>query len=160
MPTPQYILDLREKIGTAPLLLPGVQSVIFDDQRDPTEVLLGRRADNGRWHLPAGIMEPDEQPAQALAREVLEETGVEVAIDRLVSLVTQPATAYANGDQVQFLSCTFRGHYLSGDAHVADDESIDVGWYELDHLPDDLADGAREMIARALPLEGAPYFVA
>ncbi|GAB3923990.1 NUDIX hydrolase [Microlunatus endophyticus] len=160
MPTPQYILDLREKIGTAPLLLPGVQSVVFDDRQDPTSVLLGRRADNGRWHLPAGIMEPDEQPAQALVREVLEETGVEIAIDRLVSLVTQPATAYANGDQVQFLNCTFRGHYLSGQAHVADDESIDVGWYPLDHLPDDLAEGGREMITRALPLEGVPYFVA
>jgi len=158
VPTPQYVLDLRQQIGTATLLLPGVQSVVFDDRDSPTTVLLAQRADNHLWHLPAGIMEPDEQPAPALVREVLEETGVDIAIDRLVSLRTLPTATYPNGDQVQFLSSTFRGHYLSGAAHVADDESIAVDWYDLDRLPDSLSTRDREMIDRALPLDGTPYF--
>lgn len=158
MPTPQFILDLREYIGTSTLLLPGVRSVVFDDAREPSRVLLAKRADNGMWHLPAGIMEPDEQPAPALVREVLEETGVEVAIDRLVSLLTLPTATYPNGDQVQYLSATFRAHYVSGRAHVADDESTDVGWYELDRLPVGLHARERETIDLALPLEAPPYF--
>ncbi|QGN33368.1 NUDIX domain-containing protein [Microlunatus sp. Gsoil 973] len=158
MPTPQFIIDLREHIGTTTLLLPGVRSVVFDDAHQPSRVLLAKRADNGQWHLPAGIMEPDEQPAPALVREVLEETGVEIAIDRLVSLVTLPTATYPNGDQVQFLSATFRGHYLSGEAHVADDESTDVGWFAIDQLPDGLYEKDRETISFALPVEAPPYF--
>lgn len=158
VPTPQYILDLRQHIGSATLLLPGVQSVVFDDRHSPATVLLAQRADTNAWHLPAGIMEPDEQPAPALAREVLEETGVVIEIDRLVSLRTLPTATYPNGDRVQFLSCTFRGHYVSGEAHVADDESVAVDWYDLDQLPDSLTARDRDMITHALPLDGLPYF--
>ncbi|MBO0811676.1 MAG: NUDIX domain-containing protein [Microlunatus sp.] len=158
MPTPQFILDLRQHVGTAPLFLNGVKSVLFDRREDPRRVLLGQRADNGAWRLPAGILEPGEQPAPGLVREVLEETGVEMAIDRLVELRTLPMITYPNGDQVQYLSCVFRGHYVSGAAHVADDESIAVGWYDLDQLPDGLPDGDHESIKLGLPLDAPPYF--
>lgn len=159
MPTPQFILDLREQVGHALLFLNGVNSVVFDRREDPHQVLLGQRADSGRWRLPAGILEPGEQPAPGLVREVLEETGVTIEVDRLVSVITLPPTAYPNGDRVQYLSCTFRAHYLSGEAHVADDESLAVGWYDLDQLPDDLPQHDRDIIIQALPLDGGPDFV-
>ena len=72
MPTPDFILRLREKIGHDLLWLPGVTAVVLDDRN---RVLLGRRADNGRWTLITGILEPGEQPAVGVVREVLEETG-------------------------------------------------------------------------------------
>jgi 8-oxo-dGTP pyrophosphatase MutT (NUDIX family) len=158
VPTPQFILDLRQRIGHDLLFLPGVNTVAFDDRDDPSTVLLGRRADNGRWHLPGGILEPGEQPAPGMVREVLEETGVTIAIDRLISLVTLPPTNYPNGDRVQYLSCSFRSHYVSGEAYVADDESTDVGWYDLDQLPDGLRQLDRDLIKLALPAEGPPHF--
>jgi 8-oxo-dGTP pyrophosphatase MutT (NUDIX family) len=45
MPTPQFVLDLRAKIGHQMLWLPGVTAVVFDDDG---RVLLVQRADNGR----------------------------------------------------------------------------------------------------------------
>lgn len=162
MPTPQFVLDLRRRIGTHPLLLPGVASVIFDRAEQPRRVLLARRSDTGRWHLPAGIMEPGEQPAPALAREVLEETGVRVEIDRLVSVATLPMVTYPNGDQVEYLQVVFRGHWVSGRAHPADEESTAVDWFALAALPDDPADGLsdsdRAAIDAALPVQAPAAF--
>ena len=41
-----------------------------------------KRADNGEWVLPGGIVELDEDPREAVRREVLEETGVQVETGR------------------------------------------------------------------------------
>lgn len=52
-------------------------------------VLLVRRAvrpEKGKWALPAGYMEYDEEPIQALRREVAEETGLEVEPTRVLDV--------------------------------------------------------------------------
>ncbi|MFG2696425.1 NUDIX hydrolase [Kitasatospora sp. NPDC051984] len=131
MATPKFILDLREHIGHAPLWLSGVTAVVVEDGR----ILLNRRSDSGRWALLHGIVEPGEQPADAVVREVLEETGVTVRPERITSVHTLPASVCANGDQVQFLNVAFRCRFLTGIAHVNDDESLAVEWFPLDALP-------------------------
>jgi 8-oxo-dGTP pyrophosphatase MutT (NUDIX family) len=158
--TPQYILDLRELIGTAPLLLPGVSAVLVREDLEPgrRHLLLTKRADNGRWSLPAGIVEPGEQPAAAIVREVAEETGVLARADRLALLVAEPETAYANGDRVQFIAMCFRCSYVSGEAVVADEESTEVGWFASDELPEDLDHVQRRRIACALSDQGTTVF--
>jgi 8-oxo-dGTP pyrophosphatase MutT (NUDIX family) len=132
MATPKFILELREKIGHDLLWLPGITAVVLDDA---DQVLLVRRADDGRWTLPAGILEPGEEPALGILREIEEETGVEAEIDRLVSIEAIPPSAYPNGDQVQYLDLCFRCHPIRGEARVNDDESLEVAWYPLDALP-------------------------
>lgn len=65
----------------------------------------------------------------------MEETGVSCEVDALVWVnVTEPKV-HANGDLAQYLDHTFRCRYLGGVAHVADDESSDVGWFPVDRLP-------------------------
>ena len=46
------------------------------------DVLLHQSADDGNWYLIGGGMDPGEQPADAVVREVLEETGLEVIPER------------------------------------------------------------------------------
>lgn len=132
MPTPEFILTLREKVGHDLLWLPGVTAVVTDGD----QVLLARRSDTGEWAPVSGILEPGEQPAVAAVREVLEETGVVAVAERLASTdsETQP-TVFPNGDRVQFVDLTFACRYVSGRARVADDESTEVGWFELGSLP-------------------------
>jgi ADP-ribose pyrophosphatase YjhB (NUDIX family) len=152
VPTPDYVLDLRRAYGQGRLLLPGVSAVVVREDLDSgrPHVLLNRRSDNGRWSLPSGIVEPDEQPAAALAREVAEETRVEVDVERLALLVTEPEVTYGNGDRCQFVSMTFRCRYRSGTAAVGDDESTAVGWFPVDELPADVDERQRRRVAVAL----------
>jgi hypothetical protein len=64
---------------------------------------------------------------------------------------------YPNGDRAQYLDHVLRARYLSGEAHVADDESSEVGWFAPDALPPMSAEH-RERISRALSDETACAF--
>ncbi|GAA2739706.1 hypothetical protein GCM10009867_36850 [Pedococcus aerophilus] len=155
MPTPDFILALRDKVGTDLLWLTGVTAVV---RNDAGEVLLGRRADNGQWALVSGILEPGEQPAVGLAREIEEETGVVARIEALSSVWTLPEQGYPNGDRAQYLDLCFLARHVSGEARVNDDESLEVGWFALDGLPSPLMDRARVRLERALAFDGSTWF--
>ncbi len=145
MAIPDYVQRLRQRVGHELLWLPGATAVVLRGH----EVLLVRRSDNGQWSPVTGIVDPGEHPAQAAAREVLEETGVSCAVEALVWVnVTEPRV-HTNGDVAQYLDHTFRCRYLEGEAHVADDESSAVGWFPVDGLPEMPAD-LRERISVAV----------
>ncbi|MEU9650982.1 NUDIX domain-containing protein [Streptomyces sp. NPDC048110] len=133
MATPDFIRDLRASAGHQLLWLPGVTAVVFDDEG---RVLLGRRSDNGRWSLIGGIPEPGEQPAACAVREVEEETAVRCVVERLVLVQALKPVTYDNGDVCQFMDITFRCRAVGGEARVNDDESLEVGWFAVDALPD------------------------
>lgn len=135
MPIPDFVVELRRRVGAEQLWLPGVTAVVrrLVDGRD--EILLVRRADNGAWTPITGIVDPGEEPAIAASREALEETGVQIVVDRLASIGVTDEVVYPNGDRAIYLDLTFACTYVAGEAHVADDESSDVGWYAVDELP-------------------------
>ena len=65
---------------------------------------------------------------------------------------------HANGDRASYLDLTFACTYVSGEAHVADDESSDVRWFPVDSLPE-MAPAMLQRIADALSGEQAARFV-
>lgn len=147
MATPPFIIELRKKIGHDPLWLIGVTAYVEDESG---RILLGRRADSGEWAPVYGIVDPGEEPADAAAREVMEETGIAVEVKQLVRIRSQKhLTVYDNGDQVQYLDLMFLCRPVADDAtasapYVADDESLDVGWFSPNALPSPLAASALE----------------
>ena len=154
MPIPDFILALRRKLGHDLLWLPAVTAVVLD----AGQVLLVRRADNGRWAPVTGILDPGEQPAVCAVREVLEETQVVARVQRMVSVQAHEPVTHANGDRSQYLDLTFRCAYVSGAAAVGDDESLEVGWFPLDALPP-MAPRWRAVIEAAVPANGEVMFV-
>jgi len=60
-----------------------VAGVVINDHN---EVLVIKRRDNGQWEPPGGILELGETFEQGVRREVLEETGVSVTVDRLTGV--------------------------------------------------------------------------
>lgn len=148
MATPDFIVELRKKIGHDLLWLIGVTAYVEDaDGR----ILLGRRADTGEWALVAGINEPGEEPARTAVREVEEEAGVDVIPQALVRVWAGERTVeYANGDRCQYLDIMFAcTPDPEGNAQpfVGDDESLAVGWFSPDELPQPLAATAVERLA-------------
>lgn len=147
MPIPEFIVALREKVGHAPLWLSGVSVVIRDDDG---RVLLTRRADNGQWAVVSGVLEPGEEPSAAAVREAKEETDVDAELVRITSVdVTEPIT-YPNGDVTQYLDVCFLARWTGGDAHVADDENLEVAWFAPSELPSDMTETSRLRLAKAL----------
>ena len=133
MPTPEFVLSIREKIGHDLLWMTGVTAVILDDRE---RILLCRRADNGAWTPITGIVDPGEQPADTAVREAEEETGVRIAVEGLASVLSNPPLVFPNGDRAQYIDHTFACTYLGGEPHPADGENTDARWFAIDDLPD------------------------
>ncbi|MGV9352112.1 NUDIX hydrolase [Streptomyces misionensis] len=153
MATPDFIRTLRATAGRQLLWLPGVTAIVFDDEG---RVLLGRRSDTRRWSVIGGIPEPGEQPADCAVREVHEETAVHCVPERVVLVQALQPVTYDNGDVCQYMDITFRCKAVGGEARVNDDESLEVGWFAVDALPD-LPDFALFRIKQALA-EGPAWF--
>ena len=134
MSTPDFVLKLREHVGTAPLWLSGATAVIRS--ADHRRVLLVRRSDNGWWTPVTGIVDPGEHPADTAVREAKEEADVEIRVDRVASIGVSRMVTYGNGDQAQYIDHTFACTYLGGDPRPADGENTDVRWFPVDELPD------------------------
>lgn len=147
MTTPQFIVDIRRKIGHDPLWLSGITAYVQDDAG---RILLGRRADTLEWALVYGIIEPGEDPAHACAREVLEETGVAVKPRWLVRVSSSDQlVVYGNGDQCRFLDIMFWCQPcadVDAQPRVNDDESVDAGWFDPSALPEPLSSSTRERL--------------
>lgn len=158
MSIPDFIVELRKKIGHDLLWLPGVTAVVLrDGAGGEAEVLLVRRADNDAWTPVTGIVDPGEQPAVAAAREVREETGVVARAQTLVRVNSLPQTRHVNGDRAQYLDLTFRFTYVSGEAHPADGENTHAEWFPLDALPA-MSDEMHARIDAAVAHEGPVLF--
>lgn len=116
----------------------GVAAVVFDGKG---RVLLGKRADNDLWGLPSGHVEPAETVEEAAIREVSEETGLEVEVEWLVGVYSDPYSqtfAYPDGEVVHFVTSCFRCRVASGAARADGVEASEVAFFATDDLPDDL----------------------
>ncbi|MBF4599768.1 NUDIX domain-containing protein [Frigoribacterium sp. VKM Ac-1396] len=153
MATPDFVLSLREKIGTAPLWLAGVTAVVVRGD----EVLLVKRADTGAWTPVTGIVDPGEDPSDAAVRETLEEADLEVVAERLASIGVTREVVYPNGDRAQYLDHTFVMRHVSGAPAPADGENTEARWFRLDELPP-MSDDMLRRLDAALSDEQAARF--
>ncbi|MGQ0603860.1 MAG: NUDIX domain-containing protein, partial [Anaerolineales bacterium] len=79
--------QLRSLVGQAELIAPGAGAFIRDERG---HLLLIRRADNGMWSVPAGMMDLGENIAETVVRETREETGLIVEPTRLIGAYSGP----------------------------------------------------------------------
>ncbi|BCJ70143.1 NUDIX hydrolase [Polymorphospora rubra] len=153
MPVSPYVAGLRAHVGHELLLLPGASAVVRDDRG---RILLCRRSDDGTWGLPAGAIDPGEQPADAVLREIFEETGVVAEVERVGGVGTH-RVVYPNGDVCEYLTVWFRCRAVGGEARVNDDESLEVAWFDPADLPA-LNPRTRLRVDTTVAAEGPAWF--
>lgn len=156
MPISEHIRQLREKVGHDLLMMPGVAAVILNAEG---AILLQQRPDNRHWGLPGGAIEPGEEPAEALVREVREETGLEVVVERLTGVYGGAAGIgqYPNGDRFAIINMTFVCRVVGGTLSGDPDETADLRYFPPDDLPEMLTPRHRQRIEHALT-RSEPYF--
>ena len=147
-----------DRVGRQGVLRVGASAIIFD--RATQSVLLTRRSDNGRWCLPGGGMDPGESVEETCIREVLEETGLEVAVTRLVGVYTSPdiMVEYADGNKVQPVAFSFEAEVIGGELGLSD-ETTEYGYIPVDALDSvDLMEHHRERIEHAVLDQVAAFY--
>jgi ADP-ribose pyrophosphatase YjhB (NUDIX family) len=120
-------------------------ALIFDETG---RVLLVRRANSpqrGLWTLPAGFVDAGEDPAQAVQRECLEETGLRVQITGLIDVIA--GQEHPRGAHILLL---YRAQIVDGKLQAQDD--VDgAGFFAVDALPSLAFDTTARVLAKILP---------
>jgi 8-oxo-dGTP diphosphatase len=111
----------------------GVGAVVFDGDR----VLLVKRGHpplKGEWSLPGGTVELGEALEAAVAREVLEETGLEVSVGQVVEVLDRVDRAPDGRIEYHFVivdyACTVRGGSIASGS-----DADDARWVPIRELP-------------------------
>jgi ADP-ribose pyrophosphatase YjhB (NUDIX family) len=120
-------------------LIAGAAAVIDDHSR----ILLMRRSDNRLWNMPGGILEVGETPAAGVVREVLEETGVHCEPVALVGIYDNRRWESNVAQHIYKFTFLCRpldgGQVVETPSHAI--ETLEIGWFAEDALPDDLFTG-------------------
>jgi 8-oxo-dGTP diphosphatase len=128
-------------------------------QDESGRVLLMCRAGEGTWGLPGGGVEPGETWERAAVRECREETGWDINVHSLLGIYSDPATQMhrrSGGRMVQLVGVVFVGSPLSRTGEP-DGEASELGWFDLDELPQPFFGPDIPVLRHASLSQGRPF---
>ncbi len=116
---------MREKIGNEILQIPSVAAIIRSENG---QILLVKAVNSDVWGLPAGAIDLGETPAEAVIREVFEETGLKISPTKITGVFggREFRYEYPNGDQVEYLTVVFDCKIIGGNLQNQDGEIEDL----------------------------------
>lgn len=122
-------------VGVGALLVDG-QGRLFLSRRGPLA-----KNERGLWEFPGGSVEFGERLADALAREMREEYGIEIAVGELLDVVDHILPE----ERQHWVSPTFICRVISGEPVIREPgKCVEIGWFKPDEMPDDLTTITRE----------------
>ncbi|MFG2848964.1 NUDIX hydrolase [Kitasatospora sp. NPDC048296] len=116
--------------------------------REDGRILAIQRADNGAWEPPGGVLELSETVEDGVRREVYEETGIKVSVERL-------AGVYKNVTR-GIVALVFRCHPEGGSEQLSD-ESTAVAWLTPEEIAERMGEVYAVCLLDALQGERAPH---
>ncbi|KHJ63850.1 NUDIX domain-containing protein [Burkholderia glumae] len=134
MANKNYIQWLRSHVGSGLILSPSVAAVIRDEDG---RLLLQEKATGEPWSLPAGGIELGESPEDAIVREVMEETGYDVSVSRVLGVFGGRSFRYRypNGDEVEYVVTLFACKIIGGTGVPTDSETKSLKYFHRHEMP-------------------------
>ena len=93
----------------------------------------GKKPFFGKWSIPGGRQELGETAKQAAAREVYEETSLNVKISNLIEVVDSIIKDETEAVQFHSTLINYTAEWISGKAKAKSD-AIDIAWHDIDEL--------------------------
>lgn len=133
-----YIQELRDLVGHRPLIMPGANVIVIDNNN---RLLLQLRSDNKCWGLPGGSMEPGETLKEVAERELYEETNLVAKNLTLFNVYSGEEFyyKYPHGDEVYNVITTFICTEYEGVMKKDENEVLDLEFFHYDELPSKLS---------------------
>jgi ADP-ribose pyrophosphatase YjhB (NUDIX family) len=103
---------------------------------DAGEILLVKRSDSGIWLYPTGWADIGYSPAEVAIKEVSEETGIECEPVRLLTVIDGFRAGFT---RIPLYSLVFYCRATGGELRPHPLETLDVGFFGRDNLPEPLA---------------------
>ncbi len=115
-----------------------VNALVFNEKG---EVLLAKRTDNGLWCVPGGHMELGETLAQACVRELLEETGLQAQVVKLVGVYsdTENSLHIRQGLEWHTVRVSFLCK-ITGGTITPSEETSEIRYFDVKNLPELITD--------------------
>ena len=128
-----YIKWIRSKVGHEKIIIVYAGGCIFNESG---EVLLQKRADCNKWGFPGGAIELNETPEMAAKREVKEETGLDIEVNKLIGIYTDSDVVCANGDKVHSICIGYEMSVVGGELICDENETLELKYFSLDNMPE------------------------
>jgi 8-oxo-dGTP pyrophosphatase MutT (NUDIX family) len=129
-----YFKNLREKIGNDLLLIPSVAAVVTDGEG---RILLQEKSSGESWSLPAGAIEPGESPEEAIIREVREETGLNVSVEKILGVYGGIGFRYTypSNHQIEYTVVLYRCRVINASGTPLDSETVSLNYFSEHDMP-------------------------
>lgn len=96
--------------------------------------------DAGRWEIPGGKVKKCEYFDNALKREYLEETGLDIDVDSLLNVVRRDYTACKTNEDVKSIQLIMKVTCTSDEVTISE-EHDDYGWFSFDEIEEMISKG-------------------
>ena len=139
-------MDSGREYPSRPMV--GVGVLVVDADR----YLLIRRAadpDKGLWAIPGGLVKIGEKVKQAAVREVREETGLEVELDRILAVIDKIVRDELGKIRYHFVIVDYEARVVGGSLQASSD-ALEARWVKRAELVDyELTDSFKDMLRRS-----------
>lgn len=133
-----YIKDLRNMVGSRPLIMVGACVILINDKN---ELLLQLRKDNHCWGLSGGSMEIGETLEQVAKRELFEETGLTANSLTLLEVFSGQDFyyQYPHGDEVYNVVAAYVCKDYKGIIKAEENEVQDLKFFHINNIPSNIS---------------------